>query len=347
MRRYLIAIAILLLGLFSEGYAQTKTSPDVPISQIDFVGGKLVQENFNQGLWVEYDFRGARRYEFLKTQYNGEVLSLKGIKGDVTLRVNIPTKTIAGAWPGHPMAKLYDVTNVTYLESTQTPKLEEIIPNYVPPGKKAPTAIPPKKKEDISTTNLSIANYANGSFYRIEDQEWREENQEGTIFRFRPIGSDKSSLFLYDLGRQILIELDIKDKMSRISHSGEPLQDLYPLTRLRAESISVSIPVELEAPMTPTPNTGGKMSVENKALCKAKGGFVERAGMLGFERCTMRYSDGGNICIDSSNCEGKCLATVEGAQNKAVSGQCQATDNPFGCYAEVIAGATGPALCVD
>jgi hypothetical protein len=350
MRRlYFFIIALFLsFGLMlTDSVAKSKTSPDVPITQIEFVGGKLVQENWSQGVWVEYDFRGTRRYEFLKTGFDDDILTLKGTKGDVTLVIDIPAKTISGKWPGFPMQKLYDVTRVTYLSSTKQPRLEEVVPNTIPPEKKAPTATPPKKEETLSTDTLSITHYKNGSFYKIDETEWREENDEGTIFRFRNIGSDAQSLFLYDIGREILIELDIKDQMARISHSGEKLQDLYQLTDLISDDRTIISLPSPKPPLTPIPNKDGQMNAAEKADCLTKGGFIERAGMLGFERCTIRYSDGGNICIDSSNCEGKCLASVEGAQNKAVSGQCQATDNPFGCYAEVIAGTTGPALCVD
>lgn len=82
-------------------------------------------------------------------------------------------------------------------------------------------------------------------------------------------------------------------------------------------------------------------------MCVSQGGFVERAGILGAERCTMTYSDGGNICIDSSNCQGKCVTGVGGGDSNAVSGQCQKTDNPFGCYSEVLGGKVQPGLCVD
>jgi hypothetical protein len=30
-----------------------------------------------------------------------------------------------------------------------------------------------------------------------------------------------------------------------------------------------------------------------------------------------------------------------------VTGVCQATDNPFGCFSEVLGGKAGPGLCVD
>jgi len=101
-------------------------------------------------------------------------------------------------------------------------------------------------------------------------------------------------------------------------------------------------PVDPEFPLLP-----GTMPIADKIKCIAEGGFVERAGMAGFERCTKRFSDGGKICTDSSECEGKCFSNTATANQSNVTGNCQKTDNPFGCRAEVSNGKTGFALCVD
>ncbi len=352
MRIILFVLNAILVWVFvSTASAQSANKSDVPISQIEFVGGKLVQEDWNKGIWVEYDFRSTKRYNFIKTNYDKRRLSLQGLEGNVQLIIDLSEKTISGEWPGHPMGKLYDVTNIDYLNTAKPiqkdPRLERVIPNYVPPGKSVPSIKPPKKKARLSTETLGVAQYRGGLFYKVEGNEWRENASNSTIFRFKNIGYNNRSIFLYDISRNILIELDIADNMSRISHDGEALNDLYALTSLAEAEPSILLPANPQTPMTPISNLDGKMNTDERAQCSAKGGFVERAGMLGHERCTMLYNDGGNICIDTSNCEGKCLATVEAAQGKAVSGQCQKTDNPFGCYTEVIAGSTGPALCVD
>lgn len=107
------------------------------------------------------------------------------------------------------------------------------------------------------------------------------------------------------------------------------------------------------------PDTVQPITVQDKvataaerAACARSGGIIERAGMLGYERCTYRYSDGKAVCSDSSDCEGQCRAmgdfTNQSQNNEQpVTGQCQIDDNPFGCYGEIINGRIGPMLCVD
>lgn len=87
------------------------------------------------------------------------------------------------------------------------------------------------------------------------------------------------------------------------------------------------------------------------AACEAGGGTVQRAGLLGLPRCVTPYPDAGAVCSDSSDCAGRCLAADEITDYNAPSGQkrglCEADDSPFGCFAEIIEGDTGPAICVD
>ncbi len=102
-----------------------------------------------------------------------------------------------------------------------------------------------------------------------------------------------------------------------------------------------------DRPVVQTPEFNqGRLTIKERFECRKKGGFVERAGRLGAERCTIRYSDGGNVCLDSQDCQGKCQ-TKANSSKKTVSGKCQMTDNPFGCRAEVVNGEAEPMICVD
>ena len=112
-------------------------------------------------------------------------------------------------------------------------------------------------------------------------------------------------------------------------------------------SPSPAPPIETKVP-EPTKD----YSEANMTLCAAAGGNYQRAGMLGWYRCTLPYSDGGKACSDSAHCEGKCLAGPDNGgdwtmEKGGARGACQANDNPFGCYSELINGRVGPALCVD
>jgi len=345
-----------------EASAQTRAQSVVPILKIDFDGGYLVQEDQGRGIWTEYDFRGTRRYSFQTVSYSPTRLRLRGPSGNVQLLINTRRKTISGEWPGHPMAKLYTVTDIEFDQSFSskpssiitTPRApvassgvetsiergtETVRPVYTPPGKERS-----QNSVRLTPQSLGMAEYKGGKFFRVAGQQWLENAKDGRLYRYNKIGSDKDSVFLYDASRKYLVALSLRDRMSRVSEQGQMMRGLYPLTNLAKNN---SGGTSSGGNATPIPDQEGKMSAIERTQCLTKGGFVERAGLLGYERCTMRYSDGGNICIDSSNCDGKCLATPQDAQTNAVSGLCQKTDSPFGCYAEVVAGKVGPALCVD
>lgn len=89
----------------------------------------------------------------------------------------------------------------------------------------------------------------------------------------------------------------------------------------------------------------------DQEACAEKGGVVEQAGMLGLFRCTIPYADGGKICRDDADCEGRCLTSTDVTDFEAApgdgQGQCEPSDNPFGCYGEIIEGEIGATLCVD
>jgi len=325
-------------------------APRVPIHTIHFVGGKLVQDLNNFDVWTEYDFRGTKRYSFETKSYNQNTLRVMNSTGRVELLIDLNGKTISGEWPGHPMAQLYRVTKIDPImtaaqESNGNPVERVPPPNYSPPGKKVPPSTPPAKTPSPET--LMRAAYSGGAFVKRGAKNWVERSQSGQEFKFKQIGHDSESVYLFDTGRQILIELDVRQSISRISHSGDRLKKLYTLTSLSAQSQDLTqAPSEPLTP-APAPNNDRTLSAEDRAMCVSQGGFVERAGIIGAERCTMTYSDGGNICIDSSNCQGICVADVNAGDKGAVSGQCQKTDNPFGCYSEVVAGKVQPGLCVD
>lgn len=116
-------------------------------------------------------------------------------------------------------------------------------------------------------------------------------------------------------------------------------------------------PVLAEEVLGPRPNEPTIEELREKsraeideAACAAKGGRVEQAGMLGLYRCTVPYADAGKVCRDGDDCEGRCLLKGDPepqAQPGTLTGVCQATDSPFGCFTEIEDGSIGAALCVD
>lgn len=122
------------------------------------------------------------------------------------------------------------------------------------------------------------------------------------------------------------------------------------VTALLLASASCVAPTET-APDTDAPSSAEMvLTGEERAACEATGGYVERAGLLGAERCTRRFSDAGKTCKDSDECEGQCRAgpkTEAKGHLRLATGVCQANDNPFGCFTNVENGTLGPGLCVD
>lgn len=89
------------------------------------------------------------------------------------------------------------------------------------------------------------------------------------------------------------------------------------------------------------------------AECNAQGGEIRRVGMMGSEACVIPFADAGQSCSDASDCEGRCLLSAGAVDplpepGTRVGGQCQPTNQPFGCYAEINDGRVdGGFICVD
>lgn len=361
-----------------------QTRPRTAVSVITFDVGRLEQNPNIFGQWTEYDFRGVERYKFREVVSKDSILRLRGERGTVELRVDLAAKSISGQWPGHPMAPLYQITSVTPMTiaskpsaavvavtpppespKAETPTIEtsEVkTPDIKAPAVKAPMkdtpspllpkapvkpkapmeglagADPTPKAKIFDPKKVAEVDYGDGTYLRKSDLDWVETTSNNTVFQFKKVAHDASAIYLFDESRAMFIKLDLLQKLAFVS-DGEALRQLHELT-----AIYESKPLIVNVPENTTANR--KLSIKERFDCRRKGGIVERAGMLGAERCTVRFSDGGNVCLDSGDCEGKCFTQAEtGSEN--VTGQCQMTDNPFGCRAEVINGVAEFMLCVD
>ena len=83
--------------------------------------------------------------------------------------------------------------------------------------------------------------------------------------------------------------------------------------------------------------------------CGTKGGTFLQQGRLGCYQCVVSYTDAGEACQDSSDCQGKCKNTGEfvDANVKNQFGQCASDSSRFGCYQTIEKGVAQPAICVD
>ena len=95
----------------------------------------------------------------------------------------------------------------------------------------------------------------------------------------------------------------------------------------------------------PVAVVGAVATPAERAACDAAGGRIQPGGLLGNDICVQRYPDAGQPCADRRDCLGRCL-NVAGPDEPPV-GQCQATDNPFGCFSEIYAGGQTGGICVD
>lgn len=89
-----------------------------------------------------------------------------------------------------------------------------------------------------------------------------------------------------------------------------------------------------------------------RAACLAKGGVVQRAGLAGFERCTLRYADAGKACRGKKDCLGRCLLDAKHPPrtlqaNARLRSICEATDNSFGCQTLLENGRNAGTICID
>lgn len=81
--------------------------------------------------------------------------------------------------------------------------------------------------------------------------------------------------------------------------------------------------------------------------CASSGGTMRPVCMLGRVQCVIPYSDAGQPCRDGDDCQGDCRAPEMGPSGAEVTGRCQASSDPCGCFANVEDGRIDAALCVD
>ena len=83
--------------------------------------------------------------------------------------------------------------------------------------------------------------------------------------------------------------------------------------------------------------------------CSNSGGNLERRGLGGALTCVTQYSDAGETCSDSSDCEGACLTySADIQEGDSVLGLCQATEpTRSGCFANIYGGIADAPLCLN
>ncbi|KHL26072.1 hypothetical protein PK98_05940 [Croceibacterium mercuriale] len=109
--------------------------------------------------------------------------------------------------------------------------------------------------------------------------------------------------------------------------------------------LAACAPVSQEEPTPVGPNS--TMAVSAAAACRAGGGLVQRRGRMQAELCVQPFADAGKTCTDGDQCAGDCITEAAQQGGTQVSGQCQADDRPFGCFAKVEDGRATGGICID
>jgi hypothetical protein len=95
---------------------------------------------------------------------------------------------------------------------------------------------------------------------------------------------------------------------------------------------------------------------KDQAACEAQGGKWGRIGLAPRDECNLPTSDAGQICSDSSQCEGACVADLSRAdydrvaKNKVIilsTGKCTPWRIVVGCLAVVTDGKVNGIMCID
>ena len=108
--------------------------------------------------------------------------------------------------------------------------------------------------------------------------------------------------------------------------------------------------VEAEAPKSNPPKATAEPKPDTPEACTKNGGTWRPVCLMGTPACVMPYSDAGKPCTDKKECQGQCRYEGNGETpppGTKVTGACQRTTDPCGCFGVVADGKLEAMLCVD
>ena len=86
------------------------------------------------------------------------------------------------------------------------------------------------------------------------------------------------------------------------------------------------------------------------AACMQQGGVVRKVCLSQSLACVTPYPDAGKVCTDNSQCKGGCIYQSTGKPlpvSGKVKGVCKQTNDPCGCFSEVVKGKVSQGFCRD
>jgi hypothetical protein len=105
--------------------------------------------------------------------------------------------------------------------------------------------------------------------------------------------------------------------------------------------------IEIAKTLVASRDSGPDILAPKSYSCREIGGDYRPAGLLGSFHCIIQMSDSGRVCGDSSECSMGCVSYGQLNNSRNELGQCQPTNEVFGCYARVENGRVGPTICID
>lgn len=325
------AIAIAFCLSFSiniKATAQTSSGVSAshvgPVTKVMFKNGYF-EKNAN-GDWDEYFLNGQVRFPFRETGTSRDSVFLRNDSLMVDIELNMAKGEIWAEWPGQFRHKMHKITNAEH--NAPLP------PTITPPNPPAQTP---------NGVRLNSIEYSGGKLSNMGNSEWADyRDNSDAVHLYNEVSNSSDAVYLYSDSAKRLYRADFATQILKMATNGGPLSFHSAITAMSGVSAN---PPSIPAP--PQPVRPGTLSPAERASCLASGGKVERAGILGAERCTKPYSDGGKPCADSSQCDGQCRAPSGKEMGDISLGVCQMDDNPFGCHAEVSNGIVEPTLCAD
>ena len=325
----LLVLAFSIPNLASAQSVQHSSASHVgPVTKVLYKTGYF-EKNENGG-WDEYFLDGQPRFPFREVQSTRDSVFLRNDSLQVDIELNMAKGEILASWPGQSRHMMHKITNVR----NEAPEILE------PPTVTSPPSTP---KQPPSGVRFNEIRYQGGKLEPMGDAEWADyRNDSDAVHIYDELSYGGMTIYLYSDTSRRLYKADIQSQTLSMAENGGPMNFHAAITAMSGVSANPpSIPAE------PEPQLPGTMSESEREACRAKKGKIERAGLLGHERCTIAYTDGGKPCADNSQCEGQCRAPSGKDMGDVSLGVCQMDDNPFGCHANIKNGMVEPALCVD
>lgn len=194
------------------------------VLSVDFDGGRFQRQP--DGSWAELDSAGRIAFRFRETARDDWSVYLAEIGADKQIQLDLYRMMITIAQGGAPRSDLYVITDAT------APRL---------PGTLRPVTLPaPTPSGDGLTigTTLRRVTFADGYFQQSgSGADWTEYNARGApVYYFRERSRSPEAVTLFDASRNTGLEFDMRRQMVRISWSGAPYEDLYPIVSTRHQA---------------------------------------------------------------------------------------------------------------